>query len=187
MFLSFVQSHWTPDSSKLEFLGHKQQRSTKPAKEVAMVWLNAKAHQSCPSWGFWARFFQMSCVGGFWGVRWTTFSSWIAEAGNQHEEPTHARLAAQAHMKKRAHPLKKLRLQISQWCQLLCKLGFLHHDQGIANTALSQDFPTICSSSEDLAFKRRKIGELQHPFLEVKGFLTLLFTRSFSLFLTLPS
>ena len=75
----------------------------------------------------------------------------------------------------------------SQWCQLLFNLGFLHHDQGIAKTVLSQDFPTVHSSSEDLAFKRRKIGELHHPLLEVEGFLTLLFTRSFSLSLTLPS
>ena len=25
----FIQNHWTPDSSKVEFLGHKQQRGTK--------------------------------------------------------------------------------------------------------------------------------------------------------------
>ena len=39
---------------------------------------------------------------------------------------------------------------------------------------------------EDLAFKRPKIGELQHPVLEVEGFFTLLFMRSFSLSLTRP-
>ena len=47
-------------------------------------------------------------------------------------------------------------------------------------------FPRLSNNSlklEDLAFKRRKIGELQHPLLEVEGFLTLLFTRSFSLYI----
>ena len=50
-------------------------------------------------------------------------------------------------------------------------------------------FPRLSNNSlklEDLAFKRRKIGELQHPRLEVEGFLTLLFTRSFSLSHTRP-
>ena len=73
--------------SRPQTTARHQNQPPKPAKEVAMVWLKAKAHQLCPSWGFWARFFQMLCVWGFWGVRWTTFSSWIAEAGNQLEEP----------------------------------------------------------------------------------------------------